>query len=167
MKTIIEIKNNYDGDGAYHEFIDEVSFFVNEIELHCEVSNDRFTNIVEQQKNYFTDKSKFKHKTVVEAKGYSQGDWEEYTIFHNEPKDSTMLQGLVDELEKTFTHMNDYVAEVYEQTEVDGKIFNAEPHEHIYFSIRHTEFPEKDDVLSEFDSLFGLEYDEITINIDG
>lgn len=166
MKTIVEIKSDYDADGAYHEFIDEVSFLVNEIELHCEVSNDRFTNVVEQRKNYFVDKSKFKNKTIVEAKGYSQGDWQEYTLYHNEPKDSAILQSLVDELEKTFTHMNDYIAEIYEQTEVDGKLFNAEPHDYIHFSIRHTEFPEKDDVLGEFESLYDLEYDEIIINID-
>ena len=62
--------------------------------------------------------------------------------------------------------MNDYWVEKFEQTEINGKKFNAEPHDHTSFCIRHIEFPEKEEVLEEYIEIYGKDFDESIIEID-
>lgn len=168
MKTIIKISNDFSGDTAYQEFCDEIYYLVNDadIEVECEVKNNNFINTVEEKKNYSTAGTKFKYKTEVEAKGYSQGDWQTYILYHNVEKDNETLQRLVEELKKSFTHMNDYYVEKFERIEIDGKVFDAEPHDMTWFAIRGVEFPDNDDVLAAYIEIYGKDYDEVIININ-
>lgn len=167
MKTVIRISQNYMSDLSYELFKEELYYLVNEtdLEILCKIKNDKFINPVEQAKNYSTDGVEFKYKTTIEAKGYSQSDWQKYLIFHNVEKDNENLIRLVDELKKSFTHMNDYWVEKFERIEIDGKIFDAEPHDYTSLCIRDIEFPDEDDVLKTYLDIYGKDYDEVIINI--
>ena len=76
------------------------------------------------------------------------------------------FEELIEELKKSFTHMNDYWVAKTEQEEINGKKFNAEPHEYTSFYIRHIEFPDKEDVLKEYVERYGEDFDECIIDID-
>ena len=167
MKTVLRISLEYTGSVSHESFMEELIYLVNEtdLEILCKIKNDKFINPVEQAKNYSTDGVKFKYKTTVEAKGYSQSDWQEYTIYHNVEKDNENLIRLVDELKKSFTHMNDYWVEKFEREEINGKNFDAEPHDYTSFCIRDIEFPDEDDVLKTYLDIYGKDYDEVIINI--
>ena len=167
MKTIIKITNDHYSTASHDEFLENVNCIVNDgLEVFCEIENNRMTNVVEHQKNYIFNKEDAKNKTIVEATGYSQGDWQTYILYHNVEDNNNDLQLLIEELEKTFTHMNDYWVEKFEQTEINGKKFNAEPHDHTSFCIRHIEFPEKEEVLEEYIEIYGKDFDESIIEID-
>ncbi len=167
MKTIIKITNDYNSQLSYDERNEDINCIVNDgLDCFCEVRNNEFTNIVEEQKNYFSVKEDYKNKTIVEAKGYSQGEWQTYILYHNVEEDDNDLQWLIEELKKSFTHMNDYWVEKFEQTEINGKKFNAEPHDYTSFCIRHIEFPEKEDVLKEYVEIYGEDFDECIIEIN-
>ena len=167
MNTIIRISEDYMCSISHDQFIDEIDYLVNEeIEVFCEVKNDRLINVIEEQKRYLSGKESFKNKCVVTATGYSQSDWQEYVIYHNEDEYSLSLQRLKDELKKTFTHMNDYAVEKFERTVINGKKFDAEPHDFTHFSIRHIEFPDKDDVLKEYLDIYGKDFDEVEFNLN-
>ena len=167
MKTIIKITNDHYSTASHDEFLENINCIVNDgLDCFCEIKNNRMTNVVEQQKNYIFNKEEAKNKTIVEAKGYSQGEWQTYILYHNVKDDNNDLQRLIEELEKSFTHMNDYWVEKFEQTEINGKKFNAEPHDHTSFCIRHIEFPEKEDVLKEYVEIYGEDFDECIIEIN-
>jgi len=167
MRTVIRITTDYQNDGAYRDFLDEIDYLVNdEVNCFCEIANNTFRNVVEDRKRYAATKDEFKNTTVVDATGYSQGDWQRYTIHHDLEQDDKRLEWLVNELKKSFTHMNDYIVEKFEREEINGKNFDAEPHDYAYFSIRHTEFPDKDDVLEEYHAIYGVDYDECIIEIE-
>lgn len=167
MKTIIRITNDYNAQLSWESRNEDINYLVNEeIDCFCEVRNDRLINIVEQEKNYFSAKEDYKNKTVIEATGYSQGDWQTYILYHNLDDDNKHIIELVDLLEKSFTHMNDYSVEKFEQTEINGKVFNSESYDYTSFLIRHIEFPEKEDVLKCYNEIYGKDYDECIIEID-
>jgi len=167
MKTIIKITNDYNAQLSWESRNEDINYIVNEeVKCFCEVRNDRLINIVEQEKNYFSAKEEYKNRTVIEATGYSQGDWQTYVLYHNLDDDNKHIIDLVDLLEKSFTHLNDYWVEKFEQTEIDGKKFNAEPHDHTSFCIRHIEFPDKEDVLKGYIEIYGEDFDEYIIEID-
>lgn len=166
MKTIIRISADYQSTTSYDEFIETINNLVNEMDVFCEIKNARCINVVEQQKEYTSNKEDYKNSTTIEAKGYSQGDWQTYVLYHNVDNNDENLKLLVSELEKSFTHQNDYSVEKFEQTEINGKVFNANPHDYTTFCIRHIEFPEKEDVIAEYNEIYGEDYDECIIEID-
>lgn len=168
MKTVIRISTDYNGDCSIQERNDNIYNLVNDggIQVHCEISNDRIVNIVEDIKNYSTNREDFKNVTIVDAVGYSQGDWQQYSLYHNEDEDSQELGWLVDELKKSFTHYNDYIVEKFDREEINGKNFDADPHDYTSFCVRHIEFPDKEDVLKEYIAIYGEDYDEVEICID-
>ena len=167
MKTVIRISTDYNGDCSLRERNDNIYNLVNDcIEVHCEISNTRMVNIIEGVKNYSTNKEDFKNVTHVIASGYVQGDYQEYKLYHNQPEGDNDLRLLVEELEKTFTHYNDYVVEKFEREEINGKNFDADPHDYTAFCVRHIEFPDKEDVLKEYIAIYGEDYDEVEICID-
>jgi len=73
------------------------------------------------------------------------------------------LRLLIDELKKTFTHNNDYIVEKFEREYFNGKKFDSDPHYYTSFCIRHIEFPEEEDILKEYISIYGEDYDEVII----
>ena len=167
MKTIIRISQDLYGNQSFDDFKESISYIVNEcISCYCEVKNDSFINTVEASKKYATTKGEFKKKTTVKAIGYSQSDWQEYTIHHNLEDDNKELKRLVSELKKSFTHFNDYIVEKFESEEINGKTFNSEPYDYTNFSIRHTEFPSEKDVLNEYIDLQGEDFDKSILDLN-
>ena len=166
MKTIIEINKDYQSNLSYDIFKEEINYLVNEIDVFCEVKNDKYTNIVEEEKNYLGYKEDYKNKTIVNAIGYSQGEWQEYILYHNLDENNDILKTLIEELKKSFTHFNDYIVEKYEQEEINGKKFNSDTFDYTSFYIRHIEFPKKEDILKEYLEIYGKDYDEVIINLD-
>tara|TARA_R110000822_G_scaffold67786_1_gene164983 strand:+ start:376 stop:891 length:516 start_codon:yes stop_codon:yes gene_type:complete len=169
MKTIIKISKDYYSDLAYESKVDDINMIVNEINVLCEVRNDKFINLIEQEQRYSSEKEDYKNKIVIEAKGYCQSEWQTHTLYYNEkelkiPQHRMYLSDLIQHLERSFTHNNDYFVEKYEQTKIDGKIFNAEANDYTSFCITHTEFPEDSDIIEEYKSIYGEDYDTYIID---
>ena len=167
MKTIIRITTDYNSDLSNNYFKDEVNYLVNEVvNCYCEVKNEKYINIVEEEKNYISSKEDFKNKTIIESTGYSQSDWQTYVLYHDLDENNEDLKRLIKELERSFTHFNDYAVEKFEQETINNKPFNSEPFDYTEFSIRHIEFPKKEDVLKEYIEIYGKDFDEAIIEID-
>ena len=166
METILKIKQDYSGDLSYQCFTDEINYLVNNIDIFCEVKNDNFINIVEQEKNSHSSKEQYENKTVVESIGYSQRDWQTYVLYHNLKQNNKDLICLCKELEKSFTHFNDYSAEIIKRTEIDGVLYESENIDSFSFCIRYIEFPDKKDILQAYNDEFGVNYDNYEIYID-
>ena len=169
MKTIIKINNDYYSYLAYQSKVDDINYIVNEINVLCETTNNKYINLIEQEKRYSSEKEDYKNKIIIEAIGYCQSEWQTYTLYYNEkelktPMHKMYFSDLIQHLERSFTHNNDYSVEKYEQTKIDGKIFNAEPHDYTSFSIVHTEFPDDNDIIKEYKSIYGKDYDTYIID---
>tara|TARA_R110000850_G_scaffold276690_1_gene419693 strand:- start:139 stop:654 length:516 start_codon:yes stop_codon:yes gene_type:complete len=168
MKTIIEISNDYNSDFCYQTKVEDINYLVNELDVFCELRNTNYINIIEQEKRYNSEKEDYKNKIIVNAKGYSQYDWQDYVLYYNEkelktPKDRMYFSNLVKHLEREFTHQNDYIVKKYEQTEIDGKIFNSEPYDYTCFYIDDIEFPNNEDIIKEYIGLYGEDFDKFII----
>ena len=85
MKKVIRINKDYDSQLSWEDRNDDIAFIINEqIDVVCEIENTSLINIVEDNRNHIApDKSEFDAKTIVTAKGYSQGDWQQYTLYHH------------------------------------------------------------------------------------
>ena len=151
MKTIIEISKDYDNDFCYQTKVEDINYLVNELDVFCELRISDYINIIEQEKRYNSEKQDYKNKIIINAKGYSQSEWQDYILYYNEnelntPQKRMEFSYLVKHLERTFTYQNDYIAKKYEQTEIDGKIFNSEPFDYTCFYIDDIEFPNNEDI---------------------
>ena len=168
MKTILKISKDYGFNDAYNLKIEDINYLANEINVFCEIKNHNYTNIIEQEKTYHSQKEDYKNKTIINAKGYSQSDWQEYVLYYNEkelttPQDKTYFSNLIQHLERTFTHQNNYIAKKYEQTEIDGKIFNSGNFDCSCFYIDYMEFPNDKDIIKEYTGLYGKDFNEFII----
>tara|TARA_R110002153_G_C12989937_1_gene463779 strand:- start:35 stop:550 length:516 start_codon:yes stop_codon:yes gene_type:complete len=168
MKTIIEISNDYNSDFCYQTKVEDVNYLVSELDVFCELRNSNYINIIEQEKIYNSEKQDYKNKIIINAKGYSQSEWQDYILYYNEnelstPQKRMEFSCLVKHLERTFTHQNDYIVTKYEQTEIDGKIFNSEPFDYTNFCIDYIEFPNNEDIINEYIALYGEDFDEFII----
>jgi len=166
-KTVIRITNDYQSTGAYDDFIEQVGQLVNEyVDVHCEVRNTDFTNVVETQQLNQVDRESFKNTTTFSARGYSQSDWQEYTLRYNCEDDNIYLLQLIEELKKSFTHMNDYSVEKFERVEIEGTVYDAEAHDFTGIHIRDIEFPETEEILNTYTDYYGKDYDEVIIDVN-
>jgi len=172
MKTLLTIERDNFTDHSYNIFIEDIDHLVNELNVYCEVKNKNYINIVELQKRYTSNIDDYKNSIVIEATGYSQGDWQTYILHYNlneleTPTQKTYLESLVNKLKRSFTHFNDYHCEKYEYIEIDGKRYVAtESFESIGFAIDNIEFPNEEDVKQEYISMYGIDFDTIEININ-
>ena len=166
METILKITQEYNSNLSYQYFTDEINYLVNNIDIFCEVKNDNFINIVEQEKNYNSSKEQYKNKTILEASGYSQSEWQTYVLYHNLEETNKDLICLCNELKKSFTHFNDYSAEIIKRTEIDGIIYESKNIDSFSFCIRYIEFPDKKDILGAYNNEFGINYDNYEIDIN-
>ena len=169
MKTLLKItKDNY-SESSYGYFKEDINYLVNNLHVYCSVKNNSFNNIVEDEKNYQTFKNDFDNKIEITAKGYCQSDWQVYVLSYNEyyldtPEKRMEFSYLVKQLERSFTHFNDYFCEKFEYTEINGRKFiNPEAYDTTFFIISHTEFPEIEDIKKEYNEIYGIDYDEIEI----
>ena len=165
MKTIIRITNDYNGTLSYDNFKEYINYLVHEMDIFCEVKNNNLNNIVEDEKNYAGNKDDYSKQTIVNATGYSQNEWETYVLYHNLEEDDRNLISLVKQLKRSFTHFNDYQVEKFERTTIDGKDFDSEPHDYTCLCIDFIEFPEKKDIIKEYNEIYGVDYEEYIIEI--
>ena len=168
MNTIIEISKDYDSDFCYQTKVEDINYLVNELDVFCELRNSNYINIIEQEKRYNSEKEDYKNKIIINAKGYSQSEWQDYILYYNEnelstPQKRMYFSNLVKHLEREFTHQNDYIAKKYEQTKIDGKIFNSEPFDYTCFYIDDIEFPNNEDIIKEYIGLYGEDFDKFII----
>jgi hypothetical protein len=162
-KTIVKISNDYGFSFAHESKVEDINYLANEINVFCEIKNHNYTNIVEREKRYHSEKEDYKNKVIINAKGYSQSDWQDYVLYYNEeeittPQDKACFNALVIHLKRTFTHQNDYIAESFDQIEIDGKIFKSDPYNRDHFCIDHIEFPSDEEISNEFTSIYGDDY---------
>ncbi len=156
MKTLVKIEATYDGHS--HEMkLEDIQEAISGIDLYCETSNKRFIDIVNKKVG---EKDDYYYQEVIQAKGYSQGEWQTYNIYHSED-DIDRLRTL---LERTFTHENDYIASLYHYTEINDVRFVAEDcFDRTMFSVDDIEFPEKEDIIKRYEEIEGKNYDELLI----
>ena len=166
METILKITQDCSSNLSYQYFIDEINYLVNNIDIFCEIKNDKFYNIVEREKNYHSSKEQYENKTVVESIGYSQRDWQTYVLYHNLKQNNKDLICLCNELKKSFTHFNDYNAGIIKRTEIGGILYESENIDSFSFCIRYIEFPDKKDILQAYNNEYGINYDKYEIYID-
>jgi len=166
-KTVIRITPDYQSTGAYDDFIEQVGILVNEyVDVHCELSNTKFINVVAEQQLKQVDSKSFKNTTTFSATGYSQSDWQEYTLRYNCEDDNMYLLQLIEELKKSFTHMNDYSVEKFERVEIEGTVYDAEPHDVTSIYIRDIEFPEDKEIVKAYTDCYGKDYDEVIVDVN-
>jgi len=168
MKTILKISNEYGFNNAYNLKIEDINYLANEINVFCEIKNHNYTNIIEQEKRYHSKKEGYKNKIIINAKGYSQSDWQQYVLYYNEKElntqqDRNYFSNLIQHLERTFTHQNNYIAKKYKQTKIDGKIFNSSHFYHTCFYIDYIEFPNDKDIIKEYIRLHGEDFNEFIV----
>lgn len=164
-KTVIRISNDYHSQLSYDIWREDIAMIVNEYaDVRCDVANDRLINPIEESQNYVPSVDQ-DCQIKVTAKGYSQGDWQEYTI-HYFAKDKKYVEQLAELLERSFTHQNDYQVERFERTEINGKTFDAAPHDYTTISVNWEEFPEEEEIKKAYDEQYGEDYDEIIFNLD-
>ena len=166
MKTVIKITNDYNNTLSHDYFKEEINYLVNEIDVFCEIRNNSFINNVEEVKRYSSSKEDYKNKTIFSATGYSQSEWQDFTLYHNLKDDNKDLISLINELSRSFTHNNDYIVEKFEQEEINGKVFNSEIEDYTSFCIRHIEFPEEGEVLNGYLAIYGKDFDISIVKID-
>jgi hypothetical protein len=171
MKTIIKITEDNYSDIAFIQWKEDINYLVNEVDVFCQIANNKYNNRVEKEKRYSSTEEDYKNTITIIAKGYSQSEWQEYTLHYNEnelitPQQRTYFSDLIKQLERTFTHKHSYSVEKFEQTEIEGKTFNAEPHDYDSFCISHTEFPDKVDIEEEYNARYGIDYDIMIIDVD-
>lgn len=163
-KIHLKIEADYFSGSAHADYIEEINELVNEINIFCVVKNSRYNNIIEDAKEYSSEIEDFTKNVIVEAKGYSQGDWQTYILYYNDYSDS--LDRLIKALKKTFTHKNDYIVNKYEVITIDGEEYTSEIIDSTWFSITDIEFPENKDIIEEYNSQYGIDYDKIEIEIN-
>mgnify|MGYP000178999180 CR=1 FL=1 len=152
-------------------FIEDINHLVNELNVYCEIKNKDYTNIVEQQKRYISNIEDYKNSIVIEATGYSQGDWQTYILHYNQnelktPMQKTYFESLLNQLKRSFTHFNDYYCQKYEYMEIDGKKYiEKESFDSTALVIDYLEFPNEEEVKQEYISMYGIDFDTIEINI--
>ena len=161
MKIVIRISEDIMSDEAYTRWREDIDYIVSEIDVDCIISNKRFNNTIG-----YDGSRPYESKKIVTARGYCQSEWQEYTLLHNGLEcEKDLLDMLANLLSKTFTHNNNYYVEKFERTEIDGKVFNSEPHDFTSFCITDIEFPEKEDIINAYLHEYGKDYDEVEFSL--
>lgn len=156
MKTIIKIQNDYYNNLSFDYW--KETFTETDKEFYIEISNKNFMLPCENKHN----KEDFKNSKTIEATGYSQSEWQTYKIYFN----GKLPEYIETALKRTFTHKNNYFVEKYEQTEINGKIFESEMLECTSFCVDHIEFPTKEEIEKEYLSIYGKDFDKIIIETE-
>tara|TARA_R110000823_G_scaffold252986_1_gene375541 strand:- start:240 stop:767 length:528 start_codon:yes stop_codon:yes gene_type:complete len=165
--TTLNISVCNDSQDAWDDYIEDINYIVNELDINCEISNNRLMNIIEQQQTYSSDISDYKNNIVIESKGYSQSDWQDYNLHYNDfetKEQKALFDDLIALLKRSFTHFNNYYFELIESIVIDGKEYeNKEPIDNGTFVIDWIEFPDSNEILTAYNDCFGLHYDKYII----
>jgi hypothetical protein len=164
MKTIkLVVENDYDSGFSWELYEDNLHDLLNGLDVRVENSNTRNSNILEKVNSYRKG-VEYKNFIDVNCVGYSQGDWDEYKIYFDYSNEEfieefSRVEDCAKELEKLYTHKNDYVVKQIE--ELDSG--HTKTLESFYFSILDVEFPNNSDIKYHIDEE-SIEYDEIEFN---
>jgi len=156
-KTIYTIKNDYDSNNAWDMYLDDLKNIVN-YELKDKVyithDNNKYRGMgISEYHNPNDDepeeieelRKEYPESFTVIAKGYSKGDYVEYTVNHKDnlsEEELSFLYILKEELSRVFTHKNDYFVIVKELAGGGWeRVIDT-----LGFSITDIEFPDEDDV---------------------
>ena len=168
-KIKIEITKDHHSDNSYRNYIDNLNYVVSEIDCFCEITNNNYINIIEQEKRYNSNKDDYKNYFIVEAIGYSQGDWQRYKVYYNKDSNNIEQKNNIKDLKKllsqSFTHKNDYSVTKKEIITIKNKEYETII-DCTGFCIDHIEFPDEKDIITEYNSIYGIDYDEYQVNID-
>jgi hypothetical protein len=162
-KIKIEIDRDYYSTLSYDFWNDDIRYILEQLDLHCEISNNHLINIVNDLNKNKTYKDDYNTKTIVNATGYCQSDWQTYKLYYNKDIDSDLLSQLIKLLERSFTHQNDYIVTKKEVIIIKGKEYET-IEDYTSFCINHIEFPEDDDIIKEYIAIYGKDYNEYVIN---
>lgn len=173
MKTTkkLTIVKDFNCHLCYELFAEDINYLVNELNVFCEIDNNDFTNIVEEQKRYNSYKDDYQDSETIISKGYVQSEYQYFKIYYNKFEIDTKLEKeylnqLFQLLENTFTHFNnDYYFEITETIILNGITYNSNVLESGVFFLYDCEFPTKEDIYREYNSVYsnGFEYDEVII----
>lgn len=162
----ISIENDYNSENSFDYWNNEIENVLTELDLYCEVKNSRFINPLENN-NKTKDKKDYKNKFFIDAFGYSQSDWQTYSIYYNR-KDTNLnyFNELINLLKKSFTHKNDYIITKTEVVTINNKTFESDAIDYTTFSITDIEFPDANEIEKCYIEWYGKDFDIIEINID-
>ena len=170
MKTLVKITPDHNSTASYDAFKADINCLANELNIFCEIKNNDFINIIEEQKRYVTEKDEYTDSIVIDATGYSQSDWQTYTIHYNKKEiegeiKKAYFYALIKELKRSFTHFNDYFCEKFEYIETKkGKLAVVnEPYDFVTICVDTVEFPTKENIETEYLEIYGKDFDKIEI----
>jgi len=171
-KKTLTIKRDYNSNDAYDLFKEDINYLANELNVFCKIENNDFANIVEDEKRYNSCKEDYQYSKTIICKGYVQSEYQVYKIYYNKFEIDTKLKReylnkLFELLQNSFTHFNsNYYFEVRETITLNGIEYDSKPLENGYYSVYNCEFPTKEQIYSEYDSIYSneFEYDEVIIN---
>lgn len=151
-KNVIEVTNDYQNDLSWELYKEDLINLSEDLDIAVHNGNRRMNNVLPSKK---IDTDGYHKKCIISCTGYSQSDWDDYTIYYNE--DCKELDMLKKELSKVCTHKNDYIMEVHEVLKSGhSKSINMQ-----YVSISHVEFPDEDDIKQSV-----IEHGEIICDLD-
>jgi hypothetical protein len=172
MKTYIkiEIEKDYNNNLSYDLRNEGLSYLLSELSIYCEIANSNFINIVEDFNHTTTYKEDYKNTIQIEATGYSQNEWQTYSLFYNKEDIKTKekkeyFKQLLTLLERSFTHQNDYQVTKKEIIVNNGKEYESII-DYTNFAITNIEFPDEDDIIRDYTSQYGKDYDKYNIDIN-
>jgi hypothetical protein len=162
INTKVVIKKDYNSNLSYDIRNQNIGYLLTELDLYCEIKNNSFVNIIKELQATNAYNNNYTDKLIINAVGYSQSDWQEYTLHYNKDEiNKAYLKQLIKLLKKSFTHLNDYIAYVNELVTVDNKTYSSVNTECFGFCVNQTEFPESESIIKEFNEQFGIKYDTI------
>ena len=160
MKTLVKIENDYLTSHAYDEWKEDINYLASELDILCTIRNRDYSSIEVQNTK---EKDDYSEVIIIEAKGYSQGEWQDYVIYYDKWSDT--LSNLCEELKKTFTHKHNYFVSKHDIIELDGKKYTGEAYDHTGFIICDVEFPNENKIIETYIEYWGKDYDIIEFNI--
>lgn len=167
----LTIVKDFDCHYCYELFAEDINYLVNELNVFCEIDSNKFTNIVENQKRYNSSKDDYQDSKTIISKGYCQSEYQVSKIYYNKFEIDTKekkeyLNQLFQLLENKFTHFNnDYYFEITETIILNGITYNSNVLYSGMFSLYNCEFPTKEEIFKEYDSVYSneFEYDKVII----
>lgn len=143
-KTIqLVVENDYNSGFSFDLYKEDLLNCAEDLDIIVKHKNNDYNHVLKDHDNVVT--MDYKYKKTIECRGYSQSEWDTYTIYYKEWNDQTQL--LADLLKNIFTHKNDYIVYVneiidHEHTKIVDKFC---------FSIIDTEFPDHDRIREEIE----------------
>ena len=141
-KTIqLVVSDDYNSGLSYAIYKEDLEICAEDLDIIVKNQNYKNNNVL---KDYDRSVSMdYKYKKTIECTGYSQGDWDTYTIYYKVWNDQTQL--LAELLSQLYTHKHDYLVEVNEILDHD----HSKKIEFFGITINDVEFPDNERIREE------------------